>query len=666
MAFVRHFVWLLGIALLVGSATEAGNVPRGLTIIPDLDGSQLQIVPGDYPPSEAVPTDETIPARQPPTGLRMLEPAPRVPETTGGYRKTALVFGNGGYVHAPALANTRRDAELIAATFQQMGLGVWLGLDLNHVEMRKITRDFVERSTNTDLIAFYYAGHGFEIRGRNMILPTDADITDPALLEAQVIEIDSIIRLIEGTGANTIVFIDACRSNPFPEDLGTQLETPAVGLAKMEARLGTMVNYATAPGGLAFDGDGPNSPFATALAMHLPTPGLPVELALVRVRRDVVQNTGGRQVPWSHSSLLEEIALVPGATMAGGAANPPLHEPREVDPDLREFLAEANDLTVNGQHIAIRNAATEGGIEDALGYLRGGLNYLRSGAQRMRVWFDDQSAYVFEHGYEESHAILVAIDDYPSSTGFGRLGFMESHARALADRLATMGFPRENIVELYGPDATRDRITAALEPFWGQKRDGQSRLLIYYGGHGSHIERDTGIDATPKVLDGILIPFDYDPARPYQSAIRLEDLDNHIFRRSVAHHTMILIDACSSGLILRQYAGDDAAEAPREFSASQRWHRIRTDLENRHTSMIVAGTGDERALYENGGVFTKALLDGLNGWADGNKDGIISYDELTAYLSEEVRLRTADVGVSQSPAHFAAGRGRFLFEWGDF
>jgi uncharacterized caspase-like protein len=187
--------------------------------------------------------------------------------------------------------------------------------------------------------------------------------------------------------------------------------------------------------------------------------------------------------------------------------------------------------------------------------------------------------------------------------------------------------------------------------------------LIYYGGHGSHIERATDIDATPTVLDGILIPYDYDPARPYHSAIRLEDLDNHNFRRSAAHHTMILIDSCSSGLILRQYAGNDAAEAPREMSASQRWHRIRADLENRHTSMIVAGTGDERALWENGGVFTQALLEGLNGWADINKDGIISYDELTAYLSEEVRVRTAAVGVLQSPADFAAGRGRFLFEW---
>lgn len=668
MAGFKRAILALIFLLFGGPVFCVEDLTRGLTLSPSVDGSQYEITPDTNLPAsknDSVSPDSGSPLDLP--KLQILE-SDRA-EADDAFRKSALVFGNSEYEHVPSLANTVRDAQLMAATFQSMGFAVWLGLDLTYVEMLETTRDFVARSTGSQVIVFYYAGHGIEIGGRNLIFGTDAEVSDLSSLEANTIDIGSIINLIESNGATTIVFVDACRDNPLAGDFQGQVNTAEGGLAKMEARTGTMVNYATAPGLIAFDGPDENSPFTMALAKHLPTPGLPIELAMVRVRADVFDMTDGRQVPWSNSSLLTEIALVPGAVV------PPTYravaevKPKRqtLDPDLASFLQAAVDLRVNGRAIEVRGASPDGRVDGVLASLEDGLNYIESGAVQMKVWVEDQTAYIFSRGYEYSHAILIAIDDYPRSTGFQELAFMESHAARLADRLVDMGFPRENIVQIFGHEATRERILEELDKYWGTRDGGrQDRLLIYFGGHGSHLDRETGVSSAPTVPDGILIPYDYDPDRPLKSAILLEDLRNHNFKRSTAHHTMILLDACSSGLILQKYEGEPAPRPAAELSVNQRWRRIRTALENPHTSMIVAGTGEERALWENGGVFTKVLIEGLEGSADINVDGIISYDELASYLSEQVRVRTADIGVSQTPANFDTGSGRFIFEWSRF
>ena len=74
----------------------------------------------------------------------------------------------------------------------------------------------------------------------------------------------------------------------------------------------TLVAYAAKAGAQSFDGDGPNSPYATALLRHLGEPGLDVRIALGRVRDDVLAMTGGQQEPFIYGSLGgATIALVP-------------------------------------------------------------------------------------------------------------------------------------------------------------------------------------------------------------------------------------------------------------------------------------------------------------------------------------------------------------------
>lgn len=72
---------------------------------------------------------------------------------------------------------------------------------------------------------------------------------------------------------------------------------------------GTLIAFATAPGQVALDSEGANSPFSAALSRHLGTPGLEVQQMLTRVRAEEVSATKSKQVPSSNSSLLGEVYL---------------------------------------------------------------------------------------------------------------------------------------------------------------------------------------------------------------------------------------------------------------------------------------------------------------------------------------------------------------------
>ena len=102
--------------------------------------------------------------------------------------------------------------------------------------------------------------------------------------------------------------------------MGTRSAAVGQGLASIQSAVGTMIAYATQPDNVALDGSGRNSPFTTAMLKHLPTPGLDISVLMRRVRADVVQATGQKQVPWDHSSLMGDVVLVPAALPAAPPA----------------------------------------------------------------------------------------------------------------------------------------------------------------------------------------------------------------------------------------------------------------------------------------------------------------------------------------------------------
>ena len=243
-------------------------------------------------------------------------------------KRVALVIGNSAYKSAPKLANPVSDAGLIGGMLKKAGFDtVDIRQDLNASEMRKALREFGARTRDADVAIIYYAGHGLEVDGTNYLIPTDAALETDTDVYDEALPIDRVLVSIEPAKQLRLVILDACRDNPFAKTMKRTVASRAIGrgLAKVEPTSpNTMIAFAAKAGSTASDGDSRNSPFATALADHLPKPGLDLRKAFGFVRDDVLRSTANKQEPFVYGSLDgEDVPLVPAKPAATGPqANP--------------------------------------------------------------------------------------------------------------------------------------------------------------------------------------------------------------------------------------------------------------------------------------------------------------------------------------------------------
>jgi uncharacterized caspase-like protein len=74
---------------------------------------------------------------------------------------------------------------------------------------------------------------------------------------------------------------------------------------------GMLIGFATSPGEVALDGQGPNSPFTAALLKYMPQKGLEIQQLMTKVKAEVYQSTNKAQTPWHNSDLRQEFYLLP-------------------------------------------------------------------------------------------------------------------------------------------------------------------------------------------------------------------------------------------------------------------------------------------------------------------------------------------------------------------
>ncbi len=243
--------------------------------------------------------------------------------TAQSAKRVALVIGNSAYANVLQLANPRNDAADMAAKLQSLGFEVTSGTDLDLAAMRATVRDFIKNLDGTHLALMFYAGHGLQVNGVNYMVPIDAKLATQDDLEFEAMPMDIVLSAMERNAEVNLVFLDACRDNPLARNLarsmGTRSAAVGVGLARMGSGVGSLIAFSTQPGNVALDGQGRNSPFTAALLQHLGAPGEDITRELIRVRRDVIAATQGKQVPWDNSSLTGEVVLVPGEASQAGA-----------------------------------------------------------------------------------------------------------------------------------------------------------------------------------------------------------------------------------------------------------------------------------------------------------------------------------------------------------
>ncbi|MBT1515152.1 caspase family protein [Bradyrhizobium sp. SRL28] len=313
-------------AALEGQASDAGSKANQATAKVRLSLLSETVPPPPRTTPAAPSRRDSAAAPASPAGAASPSPPPAAEQRkraetdreTG--RRVALVIGNGAYAHVRALPNPTNDARAMAKSLRDIGFVVTEGSDLDRRAMKATIRNFLRDAARSQVAVVYYAGHGVQIDGRNYLAPIDIQFQAGSGMTEAMMDMDTIMAGLDDQVRTNILILDACRNNPMAPKLasagpargmeaGSGLAAPASLGAGATLGAGTLIAFATAPGQVALDGEGANSPFSAALTRHIGTPGLEVQQMLTRVRAEVVAATKGKQVPWSNSSLLGEVYL---------------------------------------------------------------------------------------------------------------------------------------------------------------------------------------------------------------------------------------------------------------------------------------------------------------------------------------------------------------------
>ena len=241
-------------------------------------------------------------------------------------RRVAFVVGNGTYKNVTPLQNPPIDANSMAGVLRNAGFDVVEGVNLTRQEMTERLLEFGKKTPGADVAVFFYAGHGIAVDGINYLLPVDADIKSEMDVKlGNAINVDLTLDQTMTAAKVKLVFLDACRDNPFAANIkaaaGTRSVSVQTGLAEMKSGEGTLIAFATGPGQTALDGqEGTNSPFTRALVANITQPGVEIQQAMTQVRAQVNEETKKGQLPWGHTNLIGAVYLNPVAPPAGASA----------------------------------------------------------------------------------------------------------------------------------------------------------------------------------------------------------------------------------------------------------------------------------------------------------------------------------------------------------
>ena len=254
---------------------------------------------------------------------------------TGKEHRVALVIGNAAYTQG-ALVNPVNDARAMARRLRSLGFDVVLRENLKARDIGGVYREFRSKVTPGGVALVFYAGHGIQFKGQNYFPAIDADIHSEEDVPLQSLNLGNLLDNMEDAKAGvSLVFLDACRDNPFAR----RFRSSTRGLAKVEAASGMLIHYATRPGSIASDGEGQNGTYTEALLAQMSAPGVPVELMLKRVANQVVAKTKGKQEPWVEGSLRGDFYFI-----SQGPTTAQVQAPA-IDPEAETWAAAENDKT---------------------------------------------------------------------------------------------------------------------------------------------------------------------------------------------------------------------------------------------------------------------------------------------------------------------------------
>ena len=93
------------------------------------------------------------------------------------YEKNSPVYcGNDAYSILPALNCAIADATAMEKELKDLGFDTELRTDLDRTGLADAIFSFADKIENYDAALIYYAGHGFQVDGDNILAPIELDI----------------------------------------------------------------------------------------------------------------------------------------------------------------------------------------------------------------------------------------------------------------------------------------------------------------------------------------------------------------------------------------------------------------------------------------------------------------------------------------------------------
>jgi formylglycine-generating enzyme required for sulfatase activity len=219
--------------------------------------------------------------------------------------------------------------------------------------------------------------------------------------------------------------------------------------------------------------------------------------------------------------------------------------------------------------------------------------------------------------YSDYFAIIIGSGEYRHK-GWPKLLNPVKDAKEVENTLKSLGFKSENIELLLNP--TSDEIKHAFDMLVEVGKDHNMAIFVYFAGHGHTLKQADG-----KSL-GYIVPIDTpdpetDEAGFRQKAISMRQIEelNQLIK---SKHVLMVFDSCFSGSLFNL-----VRDKPTPYIEEKIQYPVR--------QFITAGMEDEkvpdRSVFKE--VFIQALKDGF---ADMNRDGYVTGEELGYYLQENV------------------------------
>lgn len=281
----------------------------------------------------------------------------------------------------------------------------------------------------------------------------------------------------------------------------------------------------------------------------------------------------------------------------------------------------------------------------SVGSLQAGIDEVYG--EKKSWWRQPLNQFLSHFGIEKNYALVIGIGSYKDSS-FQSLPSEKDAIRMKDYLINEAGFNHVRLIT--GKEVNVSKIRKLMLDYYPRSLSSKDRFLFYWSGHGvtTKDERKQGYLA---VQDS--------QSQSVSSMVSMQDLSQWD-RRMKARQTLYLLDACFSGM-----AASKAMSASRDQTIKR--------VSRPSSQVLTAGLENEQTIAINdmdGGVFTRALLDGLRGHADTNKgpfkqDGVVTARELEIYVRSRVDHERRRVGWNQTITpvlyNFARHEGDFFF-----